>query len=432
MVALAFFSSCLYSNYSPFLFIFQIAGEPFLSAQDRIATPAVLDIKWNYTTNTQANAEKDINPACGESSFAVAYEDGSVRLYSVSDDAKQHKMKELSTVQVSHNNALCLSLDWNTRRVGLPNPPPGDENDEEETNEYDEYDDYEQERVDTPAKAVTSLSDGSVAVLDVDYSAADASQCLSVRHHWKAHDMEAWIAAFDYWNPKIVYSGSDDTLFKQWDLRLVPEVTQEEHDDEFFEPSKRVPAILTSKEHKGGVCSIRAHPYNPHLLATGSYDEHLRIWDKRNMRTPIISKNLSGGVWRIKWHPDPARSNTMLVTNMYNGLHVVDLVSPHLPASAGIGAFSSTPSTLSDDRKEILDEFLEMAAHNHTYNGSDLEISASYNRHGPKSIAYGGDWSHIRDLSPFYSSTAEKNIPNTLVQSASFYNKRVDLWYPSK
>ena len=48
---------------------------------------------------------------------------------------------------------------------------------------------------------IVSLSNGSLSLLRPD------STGLSVAESWHAHDYEPWIAAYDYWNPNIVYSG---------------------------------------------------------------------------------------------------------------------------------------------------------------------------------------------------------------------------------
>jgi diphthamide biosynthesis protein 7 len=67
---------------------------------------------------------------------------------------------------------------------------------------------------------LVSQSDGTIALLSGE---------LKLEHEWKAHDYEAWIAAFNYWNPSICYTGNvlfdqykggDDTLLKGWDVRL--------------------------------------------------------------------------------------------------------------------------------------------------------------------------------------------------------------------
>ena len=53
-----------------------------------------------------------------------------------------------------------------------------------------------------------------------------------------------------------------------------------------------------------------------------SYDEHLLVWDGRQMKQPLADLRVGGGVWRVKWHPRHAR--LILTATMYNGYHVVD------------------------------------------------------------------------------------------------------------
>jgi WD40 repeat protein len=49
------------------------------------------------------------------------------------------------------------------------------------------------------------------------------------------------------------------------------------------------------------VTSIQWDPNDSNIVATGSYDEFLRIWDERNLSKPIQEFACGGGVWRIKW-----------------------------------------------------------------------------------------------------------------------------------
>lgn len=50
-------------------------------------------------------------------------------------------------------------------------------------------------------RVVTSDSTGSLTVLSV------AEDHLTAVSQWKAHDFEAWISAFSYWDTQLVYSG---------------------------------------------------------------------------------------------------------------------------------------------------------------------------------------------------------------------------------
>ncbi|TSV94878.1 Diphthine methyltransferase [Bagarius yarrelli] len=157
-------------------------------------------------------------------------------------------------------NRLALSLDWSTGRGDSTNP-----------------------------RVVTSDSTGSLTLLSV------AEDDLRTVSQWNAHDFEAWISAFSYWDTQLVYSGLGSE-----DGPLVPYVHQ----------------------HSMGVCSIHSNPHREHIVATGSYDENVLVWDGRNMRQPLSETPVGGGVWRLKWHP--VHEHLLLAACMHNDFHILN------------------------------------------------------------------------------------------------------------
>ncbi|KAJ2996053.1 Diphthine methyltransferase [Globomyces sp. JEL0801] len=193
---------------------------------------------------------------------------------------------------------------------------------------------------------VISQSDGTISYLQLTPTG------LITQQEGLGHSLEAWIAAFDYHNTTTIYSGADDCLFKGWDTRIG-----------FDTP------MFTNKVHEAGVCTISSHPNIPNILATGSYDEHVRIWDTRNIRQPLTSHSTGGGVWRIKWHPtDPS---LLISASMYNGFHIL------------------------------------------SYKENELSNLMDYMKH--KSIAYGVDWSY----------------KDPVIGTCSFYDHLFHLWSPN-
>lgn len=153
---------------------------------------------------------------------------------------------------------------------------------------------------------------------------------LVLERSWQAHSFEAWTCAFDKWNPHIIYTGGDDMLFNIWDTRAA-EVQQ------------------TSKHrmHNAGVTSFLC--FSENLLLSGSYDEKLRIFDKRSWKQPLADLDLGGGIWRIK--SSKFNRNMLLCACMYKNFSVCKI--------------------------------------NEDLNG--LDLVAEYNEH--ESICYGADWS---------------------------------------
>jgi diphthamide biosynthesis protein 7 len=140
------------------------------------------------------------------------------------------------------------------------------------------------------------------------------------------------------------------------------------------------------KEHGAGVCSIRWHPRQAHTVATGSYDDQVRVWDARAIsRGPLARRDVGGGAWRLKWHPwsGVGEEQRLLVAAMRGGCHVL--------------SWSETSQALSS-----LDHFGE---------------------HPSESLAYGIDWSSAP------SSLAHAGRGGgALVGSCSFYDASFRLW----
>ncbi|KAI9328763.1 WD40-repeat-containing domain protein [Zopfochytrium polystomum] len=232
----------------------------------RVETGAILDLKWLHQPVRQSKAL-----------LAAADATGCLTLYLVDQSRRLDQLlRHPSTPPPPSDGGapLCLSLDWSTRVSPSPEP-----------------------------NLVASYSDGHIELLSLAPDAAALTPVLE----WHAHDFEAWVAAFDYWRRGVVYTGADDCLFKGWDVR-----------------SGVASPMFRSRKHTAGVCSIQSHPLKEHILGTGSYDEHLLIWDTRNMREPLLDHRTDGGgVWRLKWHPtDPTR---LLTASMHSGFHVVQV-----------------------------------------------------------------------------------------------------------
>ncbi|XP_044517135.1 diphthine methyltransferase isoform X1 [Gracilinanus agilis] len=257
---------------------------------------AILDMKWSPVL------------VDGHVILGLADATGCIELLKVVELEKNHyKLKSLLKKTLG-KQCIALSLDWSSGQSTRT------------TNQ--------------PLSMIGSDSKGHLHFFAVD----ELKTSLRRISDWKAHDFEAWIAAFDYWQTNVVYSGGDDGLLKGWDTR-----------------SNLNKPLFTSKRHSMGVCSIQSNPHKENILATGSYDEHILLWDTRNMKQPFDDTHINGGVWRLKWHP--VYHHLLLAACMHNGFKILNCQQPL------------------EERKEA------------------SFIPVSYMSHG--SLAYGADWSRL-------------------------------------
>jgi len=280
-----------------------------------LSTPAIFDLKWSY---------QKIND---NGYLGMADAIGNVTVYKLDINNSNVNNSDLVKVANTDNitNELCCSLDWSNR-------------------------------ISNNTNIVVSRSNGYISLYNFNNNE------IKQLDHWQGHNFEAWTAAFDQWNTNIVYSGADDCLFKGWDTRI----------------GTSTPTFV-NKKHDAGVCTIQVNPHNEHIMATGSYDTYLNIWDKRNMAKPLIHYCTEGGVWKIKWHPKLEKKNYIAAACMYNGFHIYDI------------NFNSTGD-------EAINEV------------------CTYDKH--ESIAYGIDWCQ-------YTNEA---CSNQILGTCSFYDHLFHIW----
>lgn len=285
------------------LYIYKVDpyGSKPLERLQTIETPAILDMKWNH-------ALVDDRQVLG-----VVDSIGGLKLYGLTSE---NVLEEYEHIQVVEDHSILnLSLDWASRV----------------------YRD-----VAHSCSLAISHSNGRLSLLRANESA------WLIERQWLAHDLEAWIVGYNYWDTNVIYSGADDCIFKGWDARSGQNI------------------FTNRRQYTMGVTAIQSSPHQEHVLATGSYDEHIHIWDTRSMTRPLSENHTpGGGIWRLKWHP--TRSNRLLSASMHAGAFVIDT-----------------------DNASIVKGFLEH-----------------------ESMAYGADWSFQH--------------PN-FVASCSFYDHVMHLW----
>ncbi|KAK7113565.1 diphthine methyltransferase-like [Littorina saxatilis] len=303
-------------------------SKPILSKSHGIDMPGILDIKW-------ARQRMDTAAVCG-----LVNAKGELQLWKIGErgtgetegESETQKVTPecLKTVEIAPD-CIGLSLDWSAPFGG------------------------------SSARVVTSDSKGRVSVFDVTSDVTMTSQ-------WHAHDFEAWICAFDQWNTDILYSGSDDCKLKVWDLRV-----------------GETP-VSTNSRFTMGVCSMQSSPLRENLLAVGSYDENLSVFDTRKMRQPISTTPLGGGVWRVKW--DPFSGHNILTASMHNGFHIVDCSKQ---------------------------------------DAEPLPVLAHYTNH--TSLAYGVDWCRLKTQGENTNTDhGDENMEHCLLASCSFYDHSLQVW----
>ncbi|KAK2744004.1 hypothetical protein FQN57_004457 [Myotisia sp. PD_48] len=214
--------------------------------------------------------------------------------------------------------------------------------------------------------------------------------------------IEVWCLAFDQkTNGQLsLFSGDDFNQVREltMDSRMDPDLTTMS-----WQVNDR------GKQHEAGVTFILplCHIEGATILLTGSYDQFVRVYHYGQRKRVLASKDLDGGVWRLKLikterHADATSSNGQELGAKTSYLVLASCMH------AGARIIRVDHSTFPEEGE---DEW-------------DIQVLTEFTEH--TSMNYASDF--------FMSSAAqgdgEYDISNLLCVSSSFYDKRVCVWKP--
>ncbi|EFP01202.1 hypothetical protein CRE_24393 [Caenorhabditis remanei] len=155
------------------------------------------------------------------------------------------------------------------------------------------------------------LSDSSILVTTDNKGHAylvDMNTSLIVSS-WLAHSLpyvpgegcEVWSCAVTK-DAQTVVTGGEDGSMKLWDARSRTQIAQ-------------------SKMFGAGVVFVDFPTNSSEEILTGSYDENIRVFDRRNLKNVLKEKkaSLSGGVWNIEQN-----ASTYCISCMYGGYTILN------------------------------------------------------------------------------------------------------------
>lgn len=411
--------------------------------------PGVFDIKWFPTGD-----EEDSPPTMG-----VALADGSVRMIEVVEGGEGGKPSLRET-------ARCTPLKVGNRDQG------GDERERERGQGEEEeaapcpssshplddpeamalYLDIDRKNL---SRIAVSYSDGRVALLEATTSTLPKSpnsrtaentetttesktSRLEVKALWRAHDAECWCVSFSPHCADTVYTGADDCEFFSWDLRGIGGKRGGGGRRGLEKPRRAWRAggggaRGERTRHTAGVCCISPSPKDgDFLIATGSYDGRVRVWDSRSPREPHLvcasraeeggeqgnggeagsspsppsspssAAHLGGGAWRLVWHPHG--EPRLLCAAMHAGFAVLRLEGKNGEGEDGEGQ---------DEGRRARGLVVKIEQRYRGHGADACELNK-----GSATLAYGCDWAFDGDEGKLVAATA------------SFYDNAVHLWEP--
>ena len=136
----------------------------------------------------------------------------------------------------------------------------------------------------TTGRLLSGSDDATVCMWDVAEAGLEVQALQIKRGHTAVVEDVAW----HNHHAHLFASVGDDKQLLVWDAR-----------DSSDAPSKRV-----EQAHKGDINCVTFNPFSEFLLATGSTDATVALWDRRNMKQKMHSfEGHKGGVYQLDWAP---------------------------------------------------------------------------------------------------------------------------------
>ncbi|KAI9472482.1 MAG: WD40-repeat-containing domain protein [Benjaminiella poitrasii] len=221
------------------------------------------------------------------------------------------------------------------------------------------------------SQLISSDYDGRVVALDV---------MSGIRTHtFDEHTKRVWSVDVSDVNPTLIASGSDDMTVKVWSL------------------SQYSKQSVCQLESKGNVCCVQFAPNNGHLLAVGSSDHTLSLYDLRNPAEPLqVCEGHKKAVSYIKW------------------LNNREFVTASTDSTLKLWDCQTRECTRTFKGHTNIKNFVGLSVHDNWITcGSENNMLYTYNKHSstplftyefPKPFSSNGDNARIDSTSPVFVS----------------------------
>ncbi|EQC35927.1 hypothetical protein SDRG_06673 [Saprolegnia diclina VS20] len=199
----------------------------------------------------------------------------------------------------------------------------------------------------------TASTNGYIVIWDIQRDTAKLQ-----KRDFKAHDRAVNRICWHPTDPNLLLSASQDGLIKLWDQRYKGKqinVFQQQKSEsvrdvkfspfgdtkfaaafengtvEVWELGNNKKPEITFTAHQGHILSLDWHPTQPSVIATGSRDRSVKIWDLNDVNKPKQTIALIANAGRIQWRPDCPDHIATSSSITDSSINVWDTTRPFVP-----------------------------------------------------------------------------------------------------